>query len=82
MWKDFIGFSLVHIIQVVSNHVDIYRFVAINAVMHRQAVMTLPGVEPARVKPFGEVARLLTWPSQATMPGHGFSQTALPFFVF
>jgi hypothetical protein len=75
MWKDFTVFSLVHIIQVVSNHVNVHRFVVINAVMHRRAAMTLPGVELIMVKPFGEVARLSTWPSQARCQATVFPKT-------
>ena len=65
MWKDSLVFA-VHIIQVVQNHVDLHRSVAVNAVMHRRAVMTLlKGSATYRGWPFGEVARLSTWPSQA-----------------
>jgi len=54
MWKDSLLFT-VHIIQVVQNHVDVHRSVAINAEMHRRVAMTL-----LRGWSFGEVARLST----------------------
>ena len=46
-----------------SKHIDLHRSVA---VMHRRAAMTLlRGSGTYRGWPFGEVARLSTWPSQA-----------------
>jgi hypothetical protein len=77
MWKDSLYFHLFISFKWFRS-TSTYRFIAINAVMHRRVVVTLPGMEPTRVKPFGQVARLSTWPPQARCRATVFPKLLFP----